>query len=112
MYRIAARPYSRVVRQRHGFVLVGERLQGEDRAEDLLRQDLRAGGRIGEQRGSVVQAPELVVGSTAEDRTGTVGLGALDESVDALEVFAGDLRADVGGRFSRVPLHDRRRRPW
>ena len=99
VYTIAARPYRVSLASAIGFVLVGERLQGEHRAEDLLRQDLRPGRRVGEQRGPVVQAAELVVGAAAEDRTGTVGLGALDEPVDALEVLAGDLRADVGGRL-------------
>ena len=41
--------------------LVRERLEGEDGAEDLLGEDLRAFRCVGEERGAVVEPTEVLV---------------------------------------------------
>src|SRR5437588_362409 len=96
----------RVVGERDRFVLVRERLKGEDGAEHLVSQDLGAGWCVDEQRRPVVEAAELLVRPAAQDRLRSVLLCPADEPVHPLEVLPGDQGADGGVVPARIPLDE------
>jgi hypothetical protein len=95
------------VRERDGLVLVRERLRREHRPEDLLAEDLRPGGCVDEQRRPVIQTPELRGDAAAEDESRTGRLRTFDESVDPLQMGAGDQGPEIRRLLAWVPLADR-----
>src|SRR5438093_4120696 len=97
------------VRKRDSIVLVDERLRREHGAEHLLREDLRAGRRVREQRRTVVEAAELRGDTATEHEPGAVRLRATDEPVDALQVLPRDQGPEVGRLVPWVAQTDRRR---
>ena len=103
--RVAASPKRVSLASRTASSSVGEGLQGQDRAEDLLLHDLRVLGDVGEQGRRVVQA---VLAVAADDRAGPGRDGAPHEAVDLLQLARVDVRPDVGGLVARVALLQRR----
>src|SRR5450755_2083451 len=97
-------PVAGAVGQRDRLVLGSERLQGEHRAEHFGGEDLRAGGRTGQQRRLIVEAAEFAVRRAAGQRARARGHRAPDEAVYPLQVRPGDVRPDVGGLVPRVAL--------
>ena len=97
-------PEAGVVSHRDGLGLVGEGLQGEHGAEDLLGENLAPGLGPYEQGRSVVQPAEVGVGASPDDGLGPVGDRPADEPVDPVVVGSADHRSDVRVRLARVAL--------
>src|SRR6266545_6614433 len=100
----------RVVGQPDRLLLGVERQDGDDRAEDLLAGDLRAGIDVAEDRRLVEAAAVpgiagLHLAAAAERRS--PGDGAADESVHPVAVGRGDERTHLGRFVERIAQADR-----
>src|ERR1017187_5519498 len=82
-------------------VQIGKRSSDQDRAEDLLTDDLHVGARVG-QRGRLDEVAAVAVPAAAGQRSRAVSLARLQVAADPPELLLGYQRAHL-----RAWLHPR-----